>query len=249
MTPTKLMYMEDFNLLKSPATVVDVVQENGRTIVILDQTIFYPQGGGQPYDKGVIIGPLGRFLVAEVRFVDGIVKHIGSFEMGEFKTGDSVQCEIDVPRRYLNSRLHAGGHLVDMAIHALGLNWKPGKAYHFPDGPYVEYSGSMQGWDKEELKKKIQEEAQKLIEKGAEVKLLFMSKQEMANLCHSVPENLPEGKPARVVMYGDFGIPCGGTHVNNIRDIGGIIVRNIKVSKGSQDGEEIIKVGYDVPRD
>ncbi len=243
MQPTKLLYMEDFNLLQSPAIVEDVFQENNRTVVLLNETIFYPQGGGQPYDKGVIYGPLGRFIVAEVRFADGIVKHIGSFDHGEFKKGDVVQCEVDAARRELNCKLHAAGHVIDMAVDALGLDWKPGKAYHFPDGPYVEYTGSLEGWDREELRKKIEEEAKKLIQEGAEVKLNFMSKEEMKKICRSVPENLPDGKPARIVMYGHFGIPCGGTHVNNIRDIGGMLVRNLKI------GGDIIKVGYDVPRD
>lgn len=59
MTPTKLLYLEDFNpavekgnlnggvnLLDFEARVLDVLEENGRAIVILDQTAFYPQGGG-----------------------------------------------------------------------------------------------------------------------------------------------------------------------------------------------------------
>ena len=48
MSATKLLYLEDFSLLTSDASVVDVLNEEGRDVVLLDQTIFYPQGGGQP---------------------------------------------------------------------------------------------------------------------------------------------------------------------------------------------------------
>ena len=183
MQPTKLIYLEDFNLFASDAKVLQVVQENGKEIIILDQTTFYPQGGGQPYDKGSIEGPSGKFLVEEVRFVDGAVKHIGKFESGCFQTDETIKCLVDEARRALHSRIHSAGHVVDMAVTALKLNWIPGKGYHFP-----------------------------------------------------------EGKPARVVMYGDFGVPCGGTHVGHLGDTRKMTIRKIKA-----EGENI-RVGYDVER-
>ncbi len=240
MQPTHLLYLEDFTLLTSKATILAVLQEQGRTIVILDTTIFYPQGGGQPYDKGIIENAAAKFIVEEVRFVDGIVKHYGTFEHGTFHTGDTVTCIVDKERRILHSRLHSGGHVVDMAVTALALPWTPGKGYHFPEGPYVEYAGSLQGLDKEKLKHDIEQLCSKFIQEGHETGLIFMSKEEMAKVCPHVPDYLPAGKPTRVVMYGDFGVPCGGTHVANLRDIKQMTIRKIK-----QEGPNI-RVGYDV---
>ena len=51
---TKLVYMEDFSLMTLSAKIVGIEQENGRDLLYLDQTIFYPQGGGQPWDTGFI---------------------------------------------------------------------------------------------------------------------------------------------------------------------------------------------------
>lgn len=240
MQATKLLYLEDFTLLEGKATVLGVNQENSRIFVILDQTIFYPQGGGQPYDKGFIENEKGKFRVEEVRFVDGIVKHFGIFQEGSFQNGDTVTCLVDKARRDLHSRLHSAGHVVDMAITALKLSWIPGKGYHFPDGPYVEYAGSLEGFDKEKLKKEIEALCNQFINQERDTKLIFMSKEEMKKVCHHVPDYLPAGKPTRVVMYGDFGVPCGGTHVKNLRDIKQMTIRKIK-----QEGPNI-RVGYDV---
>lgn len=242
MIATKLLYLEGFNLLDFEAKVLDVVEENGGTVVVLDQTSFYPQGGGQPYDKGTIESSSGRFLVEEVRFVDGLVKHIGKFETGTFAKDEQVKGVIDKERRELHSRLHSAGHVVDMAVTELNLNWVPGKGYHFPEGPYVEYVGNLEGFDKEKLKNDIENLCNKFVSEGRETKLIFASKEEMKSLCRIVPDNIPEGKPSRVVMYGDFGVPCGGTHVNKLSDIKTITIRKIKI-EGTN-----VRVGYDVER-
>ncbi len=140
MKPTSLTYLEDMSLLALEAEVLAVEEEEGKTVVVLDQTIFYPQGGGQPFDQGFIRSASAVFKVEEVRFVDGIVKHVGMFEQGNFSAGETVQCEVDAERRLLHARLHSAGHVVDLALLEFpNIHWKPGKGYHFPQGPYVEY--------------------------------------------------------------------------------------------------------------
>lgn len=238
--PTKLLYLENMSECTCEARVSEIVPEEGKTAVILDQTIFYPQGGGQPYDTGTISSGDKEFLVEEVRFVDGIVKHIGRFEGEAFKSGETVICSVDVERRKLHTRLHSGGHLVDIGLKQLGITWRPGKGYHFPNGPYVEYSGSMIGTDIEKLKTDLEDACKKIVQQGIETRILFMPKEEMGSVCVFVPDYIPANKPARVVMYGDFGIPCGGTHVNNLSEIGKITIRKIK-----QDGENI-RVSYSI---
>lgn len=238
--PTKLLYLEQMNQYTCEAQVVEIKDEDGKIVVILNQTIFYPQGGGQPYDTGVISYDSKKFLVEEVRFVDGIVKHIGKFEGEAFNSGEPVTCSVDVERRQLHTRLHSGGHLVDMGLKQLGIIWRPGKGYHFPNGPYVEYAGSLEGVDVEKLKADLENACNQIIQKGIETKVLFMPKEEMGSVCTYVPDYIPANKPARVVMYGDFGIPCGGTHVDNLKDIGKMTIRKIK-----QDGENI-RVSYSI---
>jgi len=169
------------------------------------------------------------------------VNHIGHFENGLFKKDDRVLLNVDEARRELNTRLHSAGHILDMAVHRLGINWKPGKGYHFPDGAYIEYDGVIdENIDKEKLKQEIENKANEIIRKAIKTSLLFMSKEEMHKVCENVPDYIPEDKPSRVVMYGDFGVPCGGTHVANLAEVGHLTIRKISNKKG------LIRVGYDI---
>ena len=241
MTPTHLLYLEQNDLDVCQAKVQAISEENGRTAVVLDQTVFYAQGGGQPCDHGIIEGANSIiFKVDDVRFVEGIVKHFGTFYHGTFSVGDEVTCRIDQERRALMSRIHSAGHVIDMAVTALGFNWKPGKGFHFAEGPYIEYAGSLDEQDKDAVKTALEKECNLLIEKKVPVTFAFMTKEEMGSVCHFVPDYLPEGKPARVVLFGKYGIPCGGTHVKNLANIKHIGIRKLK-SDGST-----IRVSYEV---
>lgn len=238
---TELLFMKDFNIYECESFAQDIFKENDKDVVILDKTAFYPQGGGQPFDKGIIISDKAKFIVDEVRFIDGTVKHIGKFEFGTFNKGESVKCIVDKERRDQHSKLHSAGHVVDLSVRQLNLNWIPGKGFHFPEGPYVEYAGALDNLDKEKLKNDLEIVCNKLIEQGCETKLVFLkNKEELKKICENTPEYLPEDKPVRVVMYGDIAIPCGGTHVKNISEIKKMIIRKIKMEKNN------IRVSYDI---
>ena len=228
-------------MLDTDATVLEVNPENGKDVVVLDQTIFYPQGGGQPYDTGFIKSEVAIFRVDEVRFTDGVVKHIGTFETGTFSKGDRVSISVDRERRRLHSRLHSAGHLVDKAIYELKLNWIPGKGYHFPNGPYDEYKGSLDSLDKETLKANIEKLCNQYIQKGGKTEIVFMTKEEMKKVCHYTPD-FPEEKErrARIVIHDGYYMPCGGTPVADVSEIGPMTIRKIKQEK------ENIRVGYDI---
>lgn len=241
MQNTVLKYMEGMFLYEDTAQIIDIENlENEKQAIVLDQTIFYPQGGGQPYGQGIIENENGKFVVEEVRLVDFAVKHVGHFESGSFENKETVNLKIDKNRRNLNSRNHSGGHLIDMALDKLDYNFVPLKGYHFPDGPYVEYKTNVENLDKEKLKVDLEKNCNELIKENHKTKISFMQKSEMSKYCKFVPDYLPENKPARVVLYGNFGIPCGGTHVSELSEIGTVIIRKIK-----NDGENI-KIAYSV---
>ncbi|XP_037403837.1 alanine--tRNA ligase-like [Triticum dicoccoides] len=247
--PTRLAYFDDMWALRAPATILSLHQEEGgRRAVVLDATVFHPQGGGQPADTGAIVSAAGagaRFLVEDVRVKDGVVFHYGRFEDAageELSQGQSVSLEIDAERRKLNSRLHSAGHLLDNCMTNLGLKLEPGKGYHFADGPFVEYKGVVPADKLQDKKLELEKEANELISKGAKVLVSVFSYDEAAKLCGgALPSYISEGSTPRIVKFGDYpGCPCGGTHVADIADIGNLKVTNIRVKKG------VTKVSYSI---
>ena len=129
MASTALRYLEDFDVTTCEAEVVEVRQaDDGRAVVVLDQTCFYPRGGGQDWDTGVILKGDEKFSVEEVRLdQDVVVWHIGSPHV-DWPVGTKVKCEVNVERRTTNTRLHSAGHLVDMALQEFEQSWAPAKA-------------------------------------------------------------------------------------------------------------------------
>lgn len=240
MNHTTLLYMEDMQRLQCDAYVERVETVDGKTIVYLDQTVFYPQGGGQPYDTGTITSGDVNFTVNEVRYAEGEVQHTGQFEHGRFMEGETVTCSVNGERRALHTRLHSGGHVLDMAVNELGYSWKPVKAYHFPDGPYVEYEADLAGEPSEEIIAKLDTIMNEILSRDIHTDIKFVTKEEMATLCRHVPEYLPKDKPSRVVLYGDFGVPCGGTHVEQLSDIGTVRVRKMKDHGGT------VRISYEI---
>jgi Ser-tRNA(Ala) deacylase AlaX len=119
-------------------------------VVGAPQTIFHPQGGGQPTDVGIIQSPTGNFTVTkvEMRKEDNVILHLGTFANADtsgFTAGATVSLVVDEATRRLNARIHSAGHLLDAAMRNTGrTDLVPSKGYHFPSGPYVEYVGSVE---------------------------------------------------------------------------------------------------------
>ncbi|KAD4178616.1 hypothetical protein E3N88_27207 [Mikania micrantha] len=224
-TPTVLLYHHDMFNLQSTATLISsFLDDDGRHALILDSTVFHPQGGGQPADTGLITDVSSsrfKFFVQDVRSRNGIVYHYGVFEKTaeDLEGGVQVVLSVDESRRKLNSRLHSAGHLLDVCLPKVGLSdLKPGKAYHFPDG-YENRSVPNAELHSKELELEL--EANNLISRGMKVSVDVYSYEEAAMMCGgALPDYIPKGSTPRIVKLGDFpGCPCGGTHVSNISDL------------------------------
>lgn len=235
---TKLLYMEDFDVLDCQATIQELkITDDERTAIILDQTCFYPRGGGQDWDTGIIKSKDGisKFEVVEVRLDEqGELWHIGAGS--NLKVGDEIVCKVDESRRTINTCLHSAGHVIDMAVSAVFPDWLPVRGAHYPHMSFVEYSGEAV----ENAATDIQSQINKILQADITNTLRFVDPAELKKLCRHVPANLPTNKPTRVVLYGDFGVPCGGTHVARLSDIGKIEVIKVKTKKG------LTKVSYSV---
>ena len=183
-----------------------------------------------------------KFQVTELKHKDDAILHIGKY-VGEakFEVGQQVDQEIDGEFRRLNARIHSAGHLLDMAMNRCGrTELKPGKGYHFKEGPYVEYIGNVDNKETEKLIEDLNKHSNDIInEAKADGQQVFrkMCSYEEANDelkgAGGVPPYIAEGRELRVLKLTkeDLGCPCGGTHVHAVPEIGGIKITRIKKNK------------------
>jgi Ser-tRNA(Ala) deacylase AlaX len=235
---TKLLYLDKFDVYASEAKVESITKtDDERMDIVLDQTCFYPRGGGQDWDMGAIADKDSdaRFSVEEVRLDEtGTVHHIGHFTAEGFIAEASVGLRVDTDRRIVNTKLHSAGHVVDMAVDKIGLGWLPTKGAHYPHMSFVEYDGEEASKTNEDIQSDLQQVVDAATSTGNKNEIRFMSVEEMHTVCRNVPDNIPTNKPARVVVYdGNFGVPCGGTHVASLDQIGHVTITKIKSKKGS----------------
>jgi len=179
------------------------------------------------------------FRVKDVRVLQpNIIFHLGEFEKGSelgFVAGQEVNLIIDSEKRLLHSRLHSAGHLVDSAMNIIGYgHFKPGKGYHFPQAPYVEYEGTIAAEDRQAAQQKLNNTLKDLIAMKIPVQVQLVSYHEAISLCGSAPEHLNPSQMVRIVsIQGSKPCPCGGTHVKNVIELDRVEVTKIKVKKGN----------------
>ncbi|CAM9720730.1 unnamed protein product [Ectocarpus sp. 8 AP-2014] len=167
---TERMYLQDTYLMTSEATVLGVVEDDSQGFaIILDRTIFHPQGGGQPSDEGTIACGDCTVAVSKVRDMGGVIYHHGTISgtpQPLLETGRPVSLALDSAKRLRHAVLHSAGHAVDKAVvGAVGAGvFSPLKGYHFDDSPYVEYRGTLPaGLEKDAFIEKCNRELDKLV--------------------------------------------------------------------------------------
>ena len=115
MTMTTKLYWGDSHLSEFSASVIDCFEQDGQSVVVLDQTAFYPLGGGQPCDMGMI----GSARVNAVSINDdGMIFHHLDSDI-KFKKGDLVNCKIDWAHRLEMTQQHTGQHILSQAFFQL----------------------------------------------------------------------------------------------------------------------------------
>ncbi len=232
---TKKLYLESIEAAYLEEFTAEVIAIEDNKIV-LDQTLFYPLGGGQNWDLGTIDGPNGEMNVIEVRGRDAI--HHTIEDTFELEIGDEVSGTIDFERRYAHMKMHTAQHLVS------------GIAYEMFDG--VRTVGNQIHTEKsridfkpiqftEDMLSELQSAVNEKIQLGLEVTDSQMTRDEINSIMPQERTNM-DLLPAfindlRVVTIGDKQdlCPCAGTHVRNISEIKGIeFIGKKSKGKGTQ---------------
>lgn len=221
------LYLHDSYLKEMTASIVEVIPEgNLRWQVVLDRTIFYPMGGGQPTDQGIIATEEWEGKVYQVlQKGDKIVHYVESNEPP--LSGSQIRGKIDWDRRFLHMRLHSAGHIVDFALHLLGYSpthLVPLKGDHGKK-PYIIYQGTVE----EDFREALERKANELVENNLSLSFRFADYKELEQEVMYLQPGLPSNKPLRLLTLEGIGsVADGGTQVHSTSEIGHITILPIE---------------------
>jgi alanyl-tRNA synthetase len=225
---TDLLYLKEMNRGTADVNVIKVIPEKRtHAYLILDRTIFHPKGGGQPSDRGRIGSTQFSLEVKKAIFNQGVVVHWCKIANGTPLVG-LASCELDWPFRHLVMRRHTAAHLVDHCLERT-TSMRVETTDSWLDEPcYVGYHGKSPA---PEIIPRINELAESMISAGGRVRLEFLTGEQGRSLLANAPnfERLPDLDEIRTVtIEGCAPIPCGGTHVTDIREIGKLTVVRVE---------------------
>jgi len=195
--------------------------EAGQDIhIVLDQTPFYAEAGGQVGDVGIIQTKNGRVEISNAKKSNDIIVHIGKVVEGKIKTNENVTCVIDKGRRSAIKRNHSATHLLHYTLRQVV-------------GQHAEQSGSLvaperlrfdfhhfEGIRKDEIAR-IEELINDRIMENVPVITAEMTLNEARNAGATALFGEKYGENVRVVNIGDYSRElCAGTHVSNTGEIG-----------------------------
>jgi alanyl-tRNA synthetase len=220
-TSSKFVGAHDYD---ADSEVLAANRSNGNVTLVTAETPFYPEGGGQIGDRGVIETESGALLeVFDTRKQDGSILHLGRLLRGdaaEFERGRRVHLKVDRERRDAAMRNHSATHILHYAlreiageeVHQAGSLVEPGR---------LRFDFSHQGPIAPGDLATIEEEINARIRENAGVSVEEMAYDDALKAGALAFFGDKYGDRVRVVRMGDFSVElCGGTHVNRTGDIG-----------------------------
>jgi len=219
---TDRLYYEDQQRTEFEAVVLEVFErEDGTDDVVLDQTMFYPEGGGQPPDHGSISTEEGTFDVTDVQIHDGVILHTCDGDPGK---GNLVERgQVDAVRRHRLMRHHTATHIVvHSARQVLGEHVRQAGAQKGVDSSRIDVS-HYESISREEVER-IEHRANDIVRDNVPVSQSWPDRHEAEDQYgfDLYQGGIPAGEQIRVIEVDDDVQACGGTHVARTGDIGAI---------------------------
>jgi alanyl-tRNA synthetase len=225
------LYYENPYLREFEAEVI----ESSGNLVILNQTAFYPEGGGQPCDLGELVGEKGKGRVTDVQKYGDVIVH--RVEPNPFQKGDRLKGILDWERRISLMRHHTATHIIlEAAKRVLGSHvWQHG-AQKGTERSRLDIT-HYQRISEEELKK-IEELANQIVMQDLPVNYRWMDRNEAESKYGFVLYQggvVPGAKIRIVEIEGWNTQACAGTHCSRTGEVGPIIIAR---TERIQDGVE-----------
>ena len=223
------LYMTD-SYLKEFEAVVESVRDD--KFVILNETAFYPQGGGQPFDTGVMKNNDDDYPVIFVGKFEGRISH--EVSKPGLKVGDLVSCKIDWGRRYRLMRMHTSAHIIDAILYQESGALCTGNQLGL-DKSRIDFS--LDTLDREKIQQYV-DIANEWVQKAVDVKIYSLPREDalkipgIVKLASAMP---PEVRELRIVEIPGIDLQAdGGTQVKNTSEIGKISLVSVE-NKGKNN--------------
>ena len=216
MTETKRLYYEDVYKKEFTAKVLECREGKKGYEIILDQTAFYPEGGGQPCD----LGTLNDVEVLEVHEKDGEIIH---YTKEAIEAGSDVTGKIDWDRRFDLMQQHSGEHIVSGLVHeAYGYD---NVGFHMgSDTITIDLNGPLDEAQLAEIERKTNQK----IWEDTQIKIIYPTAEELEKIDYRSKKELTG--QVRIVEFPGVDIcACCGTHVTHTGEIG--MVKLLSVEK------------------
>lgn len=238
MNRTDLLYLSNTYLFNETGKIIDKGSDEKGTFLVLDRTIFYPQGGGQPSDIGVIEFGEKKYNIHFVSFLNGNVLHYTKDDIKNLALGGNIQMSIDKEKRLLHSKCHTAGHLVAGLANRLFEDLIGKKGYHFLDGPYVEFEGLLKS-SIEDFHVQLNEILVEFLNLDLRINAYAVEPDFIKKLKLPIGFQAPEGKSLRVVeIEGLDPVPCGGTHIESTFFLKNLQIKKVQSKKG------VLRISY-----
>ena len=206
---------------------------NDRGGILLDRTVFYPAGGGQPGDAGVLITADGQTIDIATTVYESdrsAIVHVPSEALALLDPGVGVTCKLDWDKRYSRMRVHTALHLLCAVLPY------PVTGGQIGDGQgRLDFDIPEAGLDKEALTAELNA----IVTRNLPIRSLWITDEELdaqPDMVRTMKVKPPRGQ-GRVRLIEIEGVdlqPCGGTHVNSTGEIGEVQVTKIE-KKGAQN--------------
>jgi alanyl-tRNA synthetase len=234
---TDRLYYDDQERMEFEAMVLDVFEREDGYDVVLDQTMFYPEGGGQPADHGTLATDDVTVDVTDTQRVDGVILHHTDTDPGK---GEFVRGQVDATRRRRLMRHHTATHIVGHAARqVLGDHIRQAGAQKHTDSARLDIK-HYKSITREEIEE-IEHLANELVMNNLPVTQEWPDRNDAESEYgfDIYQGGIPEGEQIRLISVGDDTQACGGTHVSRSGDIGAIKLLN---TERIQDG--VIRLTY-----